>query len=56
LAIRGGQSDILTEAGLERMVEMKPDLRTVTVPHVGHTPNLSEAAAEHAIDDFLEQF
>jgi pimeloyl-ACP methyl ester carboxylesterase len=56
LAIRGGQSDILTEAGLERMVEAKPDLKTVTVPDVGHTPNLSEPVAEHAIDAFLEQF
>ncbi len=56
LAIRGGQSDILTEAGLERMVKAKPDLKSVTVPDVGHTPNLSEPVAEHAIDDFLEQF
>ncbi|HWK43141.1 MAG TPA: alpha/beta hydrolase [Stellaceae bacterium] len=56
LVIRGGVSDILTEGGLERMVAVKPDLKTVTVPDVGHTPNLSEPIAEQAIDAFLDQF
>lgn len=54
LAIRGERSDVLSEATFARMAELKPDLIQVTVPEVGHTPELDEEPAERAIDGFLE--
>lgn len=53
LAIRGGVSDVLSEATFARMVEERPDLVQVTLPNVGHAPSLDEPESEHAIDDFL---
>jgi pimeloyl-ACP methyl ester carboxylesterase len=54
LVVRGGLSDLLTEQGLAQMVEAKPDLITVTVPGVGHTPHLGEPEAQGVLDDFLD--
>lgn len=54
LAIRGGVSDILSEATFQRMKAEKPDLVQVTIPNVGHCPTLNEPAAVKAIDDFLK--
>jgi pimeloyl-ACP methyl ester carboxylesterase len=56
LAIRGGASDILSEATFARMKADKPDLRQVTVPGIGHAPTLDEPLAREAIDDFLNAF
>lgn len=53
LAIRGGQSDILSAATLARMAAEKPDLIHITLPEVGHAPSLNEAESERAIDEFL---
>lgn len=53
LAIRGGKSQVLLPACLDRMKAEKPDLITLTVPGVGHTPNLGEPIAIAALDDFL---
>jgi pimeloyl-ACP methyl ester carboxylesterase len=53
LAIRGANSDILSEATLTRMQREKPDLRTLTVANRGHTPLLDEAECVAAIDEFL---
>ena len=53
LAIRGGESDVLSAATLARMAEVKPDLAHLTLPGIGHTPSLNEAESERAIDDFL---
>ena len=55
LALRGGESDVLTAATLDRMAEAKPDLQRLTLPGVGHTPSLSEPESERAIDDFLQR-
>ena len=55
LVVRGGISDLLTEEGLGRMVEAKPDLITVTVPGVGHTPHLGEPEVQGVLDDFLDR-
>ncbi len=55
LAVRGGISDLLTEEGLAQMVEAKPDLVTVTVPGVGHTPHLAEPEIQGVLDDFLDR-
>lgn len=56
LVVRGGISDLLTAEDLARMVEAKPDLITVTVPGVGHTPHLAEPEAQGVLDDFLDRY
>jgi pimeloyl-ACP methyl ester carboxylesterase len=53
LAVRGGVSDVLSAACLERMAIEKPDLRHLTVPGVGHPPTLDEAVCRDAITSFL---
>lgn len=53
LAIRGGKSRVFLPACLARMSAEKPDLITVTVPDVGHTPNLGEPDAVAALDRFF---
>lgn len=53
LVIRGERSDLLSAAALERMHAAAPDMRSVTVPGVGHAPDLGEPEAVAAIDDFL---
>lgn len=53
LAVRGGKSMVLSAASLTRMRDAKPDLVTVTVPGVGHTPNLGEPVAAAALGRFL---
>lgn len=53
LVIRGGVSDILSPATLERMKAEKPDLTSVTLPGVGHAPTLNEPPVREAIDEFL---
>ena len=53
LAIRGAQSDILSEATLARMQREKPDLSTLTVANRGHAPLLDEPECVAAIDGFL---
>ncbi len=55
LAIRGADSDVLSEVTFRRMAEEKPDMLCVTVPGVGHAPALDEPIAEQAIDDFLDR-
>jgi len=56
LVIRGGVSDILSAATLDRMVAEKPDLVHLTLPGVGHTPTLEEPQVCEALDDFLSRF
>jgi len=53
LAIRGGQSDILSATTLERMQREKPDLAALTVANRGHAPLLDEPECVQAIDGFL---
>jgi pimeloyl-ACP methyl ester carboxylesterase len=53
LAIRGGLSDLLSAATLEKMAERHADLTTVTIPNRGHAPMLDEPQAVVAIDAFL---
>ena len=54
LVIRGGDSDILSAATLEKMQQRKTDLMTVIVPNRGHAPNLDEPEAIDAIEKFLD--
>ena len=53
LIVRGGASDVLSDATLARMKAMKPDLTDVTIPGVGHAPSLAEPEAAQALDAFL---
>ena len=53
LAIRGAISDILSVDVFDRMAEIKPDLRRVTVKNRGHVPLLDEPECLEAIDDFI---
>lgn len=55
LVIRGEHSDLLSAAGAQAMVDAHPDAKLVTVPNVGHAPDLGEPAAVAAIDRFLER-
>ncbi len=54
LAIRGGNSDLLTDAGLKAMLDDHPDIAGVTVPGAGHAPRLHEPAAAEAVGAFLK--
>ena len=53
LVIRGELSDLLSADALEKMHEAVPDMKSVTVPGVGHAPTLDEPQAVAAIDSFL---
>jgi pimeloyl-ACP methyl ester carboxylesterase len=55
LVLRGEYSDLLPDAVLERMASEIPDVEVVTVPGVGHAPDLDEPEAEAAIDRLLER-
>ena len=55
LLIRGGKSDVLSEATYDRMAEVKPDLMRLTIPDAGHTPTLNEPKARAAIDALLAE-
>ncbi len=53
LALRGGVSDVLSEATFDRMGREKPDLLRATVPGVGHVPALDEKEAILALDELF---
>jgi pimeloyl-ACP methyl ester carboxylesterase len=53
LAIRGGASDVLTQACFERMAADRPDMIALTIPGVGHAPSLEEPPAREALTRFL---
>jgi len=53
LLVRGGHSEILSQATVEEMQRRKPDLAVATVPGVGHAPVLDEPEAAAAIDQLL---
>lgn len=53
LVVRGEKSDLLTPETAAKMQSVAPGMRLVTVPGVGHAPELSEPEAVAAIDEFL---
>ena len=53
LSVRGALSDILSKAAQEKMQMRVPHMQCVTIPHVGHSPNLCEPMAITAIDSWL---
>lgn len=56
LIVRGERTDLLSTQTAQRMVEEAKDARLVTVPGVGHAPDLTEPEAAAAIDEFLKRF
>jgi pimeloyl-ACP methyl ester carboxylesterase len=55
LILRGGISDLLSAATVERMTEALPAMESATVPNVGHAPTLDEPEAAAAIDALLKR-
>jgi len=55
LVLRGETSDLLSDAALDRMAREIPDVEVVTVPGVGHAPDLGEPEAVAAIDRLLDR-
>lgn len=55
LIVRGEKSDLLSAEAAEAMVEASPDGELVTVPGVGHPPELIEPEAAAAIDRLLRR-
>jgi pimeloyl-ACP methyl ester carboxylesterase len=53
LLLRGGLSDLLSAATLERMRAVLPGAEAVTLPNVGHAPTLDEPEAIAAIERLL---
>jgi pimeloyl-ACP methyl ester carboxylesterase len=53
LILRGGISDVLAPATVERMAAVLHKSEAVTVPRVGHAPTLDEPEAAAAIDRLL---
>lgn len=53
LIVRGENSDLLSPETAAAMIDAVPGARLVTVPDVGHAPELTEPAATAAIDSFL---
>jgi pimeloyl-ACP methyl ester carboxylesterase len=53
LSVRGGLSDILSDAALVRMRSLNPKLEAVTIENIGHAPTLEEPEAWDALLDFL---
>lgn len=54
LAIRGGKSDVFTEAAAERLQTFLPDCRVITLPGCGHFPPMEKPAeTAAAILEFL---
>jgi pimeloyl-ACP methyl ester carboxylesterase len=55
LVLRGENSDLLTPETAAKMLDAAPRAALVTVPAVGHAPDLTEPAATAGIDAFLSQ-
>ena len=55
LVLRGETSDLLSDAAAQRMATEITDVEVVTVPRVGHAPDLDEPEAIDAIDRLLER-
>lgn len=53
LLVRGGLSDVLSQATLARMAEALPQAEVVTLPRVGHAPTLDEPEVVDAIERLL---
>ncbi len=55
LAVRGERSDILTDETLSHMHAAVPQMKSVTVPGVGHAPALKQPIERAAIESLLAE-
>ena len=55
LVLRGGTSDLLSEATVAEMVSRHPNLSAHTVAHEGHAPLLRDAATQRVVAEFLRR-
>ena len=55
LVLRGGTSDLLTEASVSEMATRHPNLVHHTVPDEGHAPLLRDAATIAVVREFLQR-
>ena len=55
LVLRGGTSDLLTEASVTEMATRHPNLVHHTVPDEGHAPLLRDAPTQTVIQAFLKR-
>ena len=55
MAIRGANSDLLSEATVTEMAGRHPEFETLTVPDQGHAPLLAEAETLRRIADFVRR-
>jgi pimeloyl-ACP methyl ester carboxylesterase len=53
LVLRGADSDVLPASVVEEMRRLKPDLKVVEFPGVGHVPALADAGQIGAVREFL---
>lgn len=53
LVIRGAISELLSADALQKMHDIAPAMKSVTIADVGHAPMLDEPEAVAAIDEFL---
>ena len=56
LIVRGENSDLLSQSAADAMLKAAPGAELVTVPGVGHAPELTEPEAAAAIDAYLRRF
>jgi len=54
LAVRGELSDVLDASTFRRMADQIPGLAALTVPGVGHAPDLAEEPARRRVKAFLD--
>jgi pimeloyl-ACP methyl ester carboxylesterase len=52
--LRGGTSDLFSDATAKKMAKVLPNAKLTTVPNVGHAPMLDEGASIKAIDALLK--
>ncbi len=55
LVVRGEKSDLLEADVLDKMTRVSPNVTSVTVPGVGHAPDLTESESVAAIRAFLDR-
>lgn len=55
LVLRGAMSDLLSDEVAKRMATEIPDVEVVTVPNVGHAPDLDEPESVAAIDRLFDR-
>ncbi len=53
MLVWGQASDLLSASTVARMRALRPDMRLVSLPGIGHAPTLNDPPTAAALDDFL---